>query len=106
MSMMLRHKCDLGRFVNEGTNKRRIYQALYTGLSCLVLPMSAYASVQNSYSVGSAFEVYFKDGADVKVSDKLTYNGQTFIVRGREAFTGIPSVSYLKISAVTENAHV
>jgi hypothetical protein len=100
------HTCNVARNVAVGTNGRKSYQALSNGLPCLFLPMSAYSAVQNGYTVGSAFNVYFNDGTDVQVGDKLTYNGQSYIVRGREVFTGIPVVSHIKVTAVTENAHV
>jgi hypothetical protein len=100
------HTCTTSRAQAIGTNGRKGYQANLKTTSCLFLPMSAYSAIQNGYTVGSAYHVYFSDGTDVQVTDKLLFNGQTYIVRGREAFTSIPVVSHLKIASVTENAHV
>lgn len=102
----LYHLANTQRTAPVGTNGTKAYQAHLTGVRCLFLPMSAYSSVQNGFSIGSGFEVYFDDGADVLVNDRLVWLGQNYLVKGVERFTGIPTVSHVKVTAVTENAHV
>jgi hypothetical protein len=71
----------------------------------MFLPMSAQAAIQNSFSVGFAWDIYFNDGQDIQIGDKLTYNGQTYIVRGKQPFAGLPVVAHLHITAETEHAN-
>ena len=67
--------------------------------------MSAQSAIQNSFSVGFGWDIYFADGADIQMGDKLSYGGQAYIVRGRQPFSGIPMASHLHITAETEHAN-
>ncbi|MGO4470338.1 hypothetical protein AB4Y95_00165 [Arthrobacter sp. M-10] len=78
---------------------------VYTAVPCLFLPMSAQAAIQNGYSVGFAWNIYVDDGTDIQIGDKLTWNSVTYLVRGRQPFTGLQLVSHLKISAETERTN-
>ncbi|MEA9986251.1 hypothetical protein [Subtercola sp. RTI3] len=67
--------------------------------------MSRTSAVQNGYDVGKAWDVYFDDGTDVQVNDRLSFNGENYIVKGRQVFSSFPAVSHIQVTAVTENAH-
>jgi hypothetical protein len=99
------HTCDVARNQAVGTNGRKAYSPIAARVACLFLPMSTQAAIQNQFSIGYAWDIYFSDGTDVQVGDKLTYSGQTYIVRGRQPYAGIPLVSHLHITAETEHAN-
>lgn len=104
--ILLEHTCDVARNQAIGTNGRKGYVTKYTGVSCLFLPMSRQAAIQNQFDVGSSWDIYFDDGVDIQVGDKLTFNGNKFIVNGRQPYSGLAWVSHLHVTAETENAHV
>ncbi|WP_427007193.1 hypothetical protein [Pseudarthrobacter sp. H2] len=79
--------------------------SLYTGLQCLFLPMTAQAAVQNGFSVGFGWDIYFNDGTDIQIGDKLTFSGTTYIVRGKQPYSGLPLVSHVHLTAETEHAN-
>ncbi|MEB0287227.1 hypothetical protein QN355_11745 [Cryobacterium sp. 10S3] len=99
------HVCDVARNQAVGTNGRKQFSSLYTAVPSLFLPMSAQAAIQNGYSVGFAWDIYVDDGTDIQIGDKLTYSGQTYIVRGRQPYAGLPIVSHLHLMAETEHAN-
>lgn len=103
--LLLLHTCDVARNQAVGTNGRKQFSSLYATVPSLFLPMSAQAAIQNGFSVGFAWDIYFNDGIDVQIGDKLTYSGQTYIVRGRQPYAGLPIVSHLRITAETEHAN-
>ena len=99
------HTCDTERSAAVGTSDR--LKAMQTNLSavpCLFLPMSAQAAIQNNFEVGYGFTVYFEDGTDVQVGDRLTWNGTRYLVRGRQAYPGFDAISHLSISAESEHS--
>jgi hypothetical protein len=77
-----------------------------TGVTCLFLPLSASAAISMGYDVNNTFRVFFEDGTDVVVNDRLTWNNNTYTVKGIEDYTGTDPVSHVEVFAVTENAHV
>lgn len=103
---MLKHRCTVARNQAVGTNGRKAYSTVQSSVACLFLPMSSVASIQNGYSVGFSWDIYAKDGTDIQIGDRLTWNGKTYLVRGKQPFTGFGRVSYLKVSAETERANV
>lgn len=105
MGPSLVHTCSTARTQAVGTNGRKQMSTNLTGVSCLFLPMSAYAAVQNGYDVANAWNVYFNDGIDVQVGDKLTFDGISYLVRGVKRFTSMPFISHMEVAATTENAH-
>jgi hypothetical protein len=102
----LLHICTTERNQSVGTNGRKGYQAHLTGVHCLFLPMSSYSAIQNGYTVGRTFDVFFDEGTDIQVNDRLSWNSGTYLVKGAELFAALPIVAHLKVTAVTENAHV
>lgn len=104
--LLLEHTCDVARNQAVGTNFRKQYVTITTGVRCLFLPMSRQAAIQNQFDVGYSWDVYFDDGVDIQVGDRLTYSGTTYIVAGRQPYSGLAWVSHLHIMAQTENAHV
>jgi len=105
MQPLLVHNCDIARNQPVGTNGRRSFVTLTTAVQCLFLPMTAQAAVQNGFSVGFAWDIYFLDGTDVKIGDRLTQNGQTYIIRGKQPYLNMPFVSHLHMTAETEHAN-
>ena len=101
----LLHTCDVARNQTLGTNGRKSMATVQTAVPCLFLPMSAYAAIQNGYSVGFAWDVYAADGTDIQMGDKLTWNGVTYLVRGRQPYTGLPVVSHLRLTVETERSN-
>lgn len=101
----LQHQCDVARNQAVGTNGRKQMTTVHTAIACLFLPMSPQAAIQNNYSVGTAWDVYVDDGTDIQIGDMLTWNSATYIVRGRQPFTGLPVVSHIRLAAVTEHAN-
>ncbi len=79
--LLLQHTCNINRDAAVGTNGRTAKQALYTAVSCLVLPMNSNTAIQNKFELGRAYDIYFADGQDVKPGDQLVYNGSNFMVK-------------------------
>jgi hypothetical protein len=100
------HSCSTQRNAAVGTNGRKSFSNNLSSVRCLFLPMSSFSAIQNGFTVGSAYDVYFDDGTDVAVNDRLIWSGNTYLVKGVQRFTGLPTVSHIKVTAVTENAHV
>lgn len=104
--LLLDHSCTVARNQAVGTNGRKAYATVAINVPCLALPMSAQAAIENGFSVGSSYDVYFSDGADIQTGDKLTVNGGVLFVRGRQPFTGLLApVSHLHVMATTEGAN-
>jgi hypothetical protein len=104
----LEHTCSTLRQMPlvGSTNGRKSLVDHLTDVECLFLPMSAQASIQNGFDVGQGWSVYFDEGTDVQVGDKLVFNDNGYVIRGLRPFTGIPLVSHIEATVVTENAHV
>lgn len=98
---MLVHSCDISRNAVVGTNGRRALQALYSGISCLALPMNAQTSIQNQFELGRGYDFYFNDGQDVKVGDKLAWSGDTYVVSAVQKYI-VPVVAYVHALAKQE----
>jgi hypothetical protein len=75
-----------------------------SAVPCLFLPMSPEAAIRNNFEVGYGFNVFFEDGTDIRVGDRLIWNGTRYLVRGLQAYTGMPNVSYLGVLAETEHS--
>lgn len=95
---LLSHSCDISRNATLGTNGRRTLQALYTGISCLAIPMDAQTSIQNGFELGRGYDFFFNDGQDVKVGDKLTLSGDTYVVGAVQKYV-VPVVAYVHAMA-------
>jgi hypothetical protein len=96
------HTCDIQRDQALGTNGRRKVATISTGNPCLFLPLGTATSIQLSFSLGRGYEVYFNDGMDVKIRDKLLFNGSSFVVRFVLPFIGMPFVSHMRVMAEQE----
>lgn len=99
---LFEHTADLARNVAVGTNGRKQLAALYTGVDCLALPMDARRAVDNGYSVGKAWDVFFAVDQDVKVGDQITVLGRALIVQGVQPFA-VPDVGHTRVAAVEGN---
>lgn len=100
----LDHQCSIERKVAQGTKK--VFSPLSSGMRCLFLPMSAQAAIQNGFDVGYSWDVYFEDGTDVRVGDRLVYNGGKYLVNGKRDFTGLAApVNHIHLLVTTENAN-
>lgn len=78
---LLQHSADIARNAAIGTNGRRGMSTVATGVRCLVLPMATRTAIENQFSLGKAYDVYFAEGTDVRVGDKLTKDDGRYIVR-------------------------
>ncbi len=84
--LMLDHLCDVSRSAAVGTNGRSALTALYTAVQCLVLPMNTHTAIENKFSIGRAYDIYFASGQDIKPGDQLVSNGRTFVVKVVQPF--------------------
>lgn len=84
--VLLDHTCTVSRNASVGTNGRRQLQQLAAGVPCLVLPMNNQTTIENNFSLGRAYDVYFDATADVKAGDKLTWNGSSLLVRAVQSY--------------------
>lgn len=101
--LQLIHTCDVARKEAVGTNGRQAVATVHTGVPCLVLPVDARTAVANNFELGKAYDFYFDSSADVKTGDKLTYNGQTYTVSGKQLYL-VPMVNHLHVTAEQEVA--
>lgn len=79
--MLFEHSVSVARDQPVGTNGRSSKVQVYGQVRCLVLPMSTSVAIQNNFSLGRAFTVFFKRSADIKVGDRLTWDGTNLFVR-------------------------
>lgn len=99
---LLQHTCDVERKIAVGTNGRKELAPFSKNKPCTIIPMSAPASIENGYSVGSGYNIYFPPGTDVKVGDKLKGLGQEFYVKAVIPYIGFGPVSHIQTMASTE----
>lgn len=92
--LMLIHRCDISRNTAVGTNGRHAMQSRYTAIECLAIPMPAQTSIQNGFELGRGYDIYFHNGQDVKVGDKLTWNGDTYVVSAIQRYL-LPMVEHI-----------
>jgi hypothetical protein len=105
----LEHTCSTQRQkpIAGSTNGRKTFVPYLSTVACLFLPMSPQATIQNGFDIGTGWSVFFDDGTDVQVGDKLVFNSNSYLIKGPpRPFTGLPLVSHIEVSAVTENTHV
>lgn len=105
LARLLVHRCDVARNQPVGTNGRKELAPVATDLPCLFLPLDRQAAIENGYSVGYAWDVYFDDGTDIQKGDRLTFNGRKYIVGGDRPFEHIPIVGHLHVIATTEDSN-
>ncbi len=86
--------CDISRNTAVGTNGRRSLQALYSAIPCLAIPMNAATTIQNSFEMGRGYDFYFSDGQDLKVGDKLSWSGDTYVVSAVQRYS-VPVVAHV-----------
>jgi hypothetical protein len=99
--LLLSHVCSVARNQPIGTNGRRAMTELSTGVPCLAIPMSGAASVQNGFELGRGYDFYFNFGQDIKVGDKITWNGDSYTVSAREVYNN-PFVDHIHVIAKQE----
>lgn len=76
------HSCSVKRDTAVGTNGRMVKEPIGSAIKCLFIPMPTRTEVENGFTTGSGYDVYFKGtDADVKEGDQLTWDGDTFNVR-------------------------
>jgi hypothetical protein len=93
--MLLEHTCTIKRNSAVGTNGRQQLNDLYTDVACLALPMGLSTAVNNGFSLGKAYDVFFADGQDVKPGDKLIIDGAGYLVKGVQPFI-LPTVGHVR----------
>lgn len=91
---LLQHACIIKRKAKVGTNGRSSVSTLYSGISCLFLPMNHRTAIENKFSIGRAYDCYFNANQDVLPGDQLTWNGSTFSVKSVQAYN-VPAVGYI-----------
>lgn len=102
--LLLNHTCDIYRTVNVGTNGRRKQSLLHSNVRCLALPMGANASIQNEMQIGRSYDVHFGPDADIRVGDRLMWNGTKLSVRYVRDYRNTPPVSHFEAACEQEVA--
>lgn len=91
----LEHTCSTRRNVPVGTNGRHEVQDHLNDIRCLFLPLTTRATVENGFSLGRGYEVFFDTATDVKPGDRLTRNGLSYTVRHVQNFDTNPIIAHL-----------
>lgn len=99
MVMLLRHRCRIDRQKPATSNGQYKMRALYSDVPSLFIPMSAKAAVENNFSIGRGYDVYFEEEQDVRVGDRLVWCGGTYYVSGIQKFSDMPPVSHTHVMA-------
>lgn len=94
--LLLNHTCDIWRTVAVGTNGRSEMRSLYAGIRCLALPMGSNTTIQNDMQLGRAYEVSFAPDADIKVGDRIVWNGAKLSVKFVRDYRNVPPVSHFE----------
>ncbi len=89
------HICDINGPVPVGTNGGTEMGPLYQDIACLVLPMNNTTAIENDFSIGRAFDIYFAAGQDVKPGYQVRYDGNTYVVRVVQPFK-VPIVGHVR----------
>lgn len=77
---MLEHTCTISRAQDIGTNGRKQMASLAADVACLFLPVGAQTAIDQGFSLGKDYDVFFAPGTDVKVGDKLSRNSKNYLV--------------------------
>lgn len=94
--LMLEHTCDIWRNAALGTNGRTQLQSLYTGVSCLLLPLNSQTTITEGFSLGRGYETFFEDDQDVKIGDRLVRSGKNYTVKYVETYE-TPLAAHLRV---------
>lgn len=92
---LLEHTADVYRNTVVGTNGRKQLTLHASAVECLVLPMAVSAAIENGFSIGRAYDVYFAEAADVAVGDRLVWSGNNFVVKFVQPFS-VPFVGHTR----------
>lgn len=93
--LLLEHTCDIKRNAAVGTNGRYQVQTLASGVACLKLPMNTSTTIQNEFSLGRAYDIYFAEGQDMKPGDKIIIGADQYVVRAVQPYE-VPGVGHVK----------
>lgn len=99
--LLLSHTCTISRNTALGTNGRHALAEVATVVSCLAIPMNAQTTIQNGFELGRGYDFYLNMGQDVRVGDKLTWNGDTYVVSARQVYD-LPMVQHIHVAAQQE----
>lgn len=102
---MLRHRCDVARNAAVGTNGRKTMQTVASSIPCMVTPMSDQQAVSGSYTVGQTYTMFFNPTADIQRGDRVTFNGNTYLIKGLKPYMVFGGVSFVQAVAETEQAN-
>lgn len=98
---LMKHSCSVRRDAAVGTNGRRAKQVVATGVRCLFLPMPSRAEIENEFSVGTGYDVYFDIDSDIKTGDQLLWGNQTYNVRAAREYV-LKRVGHIHVLATRE----
>lgn len=84
--LLLEQTCTISRNAALGTNGRYQQTQVATGVACQLIPMTNRTTIELGFSLGKGYDGFFELGTDIKVGDKLTSNGNTYIVRFVQRF--------------------
>jgi hypothetical protein len=96
---LLNSVATINRSQAVGTNGRSQMQLLYTSVPCLVMPMNTTTAVQQKFSIGRAYDVYFAPSQDVQAGDALIVAGNTYVVKLTQVYN-VAALGY--VLAMTE----
>lgn len=102
--LLLNHVVDIHRPQALGTNGRKAMQLLKADVACLGLPVGAQTAIQNELQLGRAYQFNFAPGTDVKVGDRLMWNGTKMSVKYVRAYLNTPPVSHIEAMCEQEVA--
>jgi hypothetical protein len=101
--LVFKHYCGIKRDAALGTNGRMTKQTISTANKCLFLPMPSRAEIENNFSVGTAYDVFFPDPAhDVKTGDQLLWNAKAYNVRAARSYE-VPRVGHMHCLVTRED---
>lgn len=95
---------DIQRMASTGEGISKTMQALYTGVSCQVMPLDNQSAVANGWDFGQGYQVFFDTTQDVKKGDKLIWGNLTLIVQGIKDFANMPLLSHKEVICTTEES--
>lgn len=93
--LLLNQTCTITRNQPLGTNGRNQQQTFASAVSCLALPMNHTTAIENDFSLGRAYDVYFDEGQDVLTGDKLVIGAASYVVRAVQPYS-LPLVGHVR----------
>jgi hypothetical protein len=93
--VLLTETAAIQRYGNDGVNNNQSMQTIASSVPCLSLPMHHQTAIENGFSLGRAYDIYFDDSQDVRTGDKVVIGSESYVVKAVQPYH-MPLVAHLR----------